>query len=392
VNFRIVARDSNTQARAGILETEHGVVETPIFMPVGTQGTVKTLSPLELAENGVQIILNNTYHMYLRPGEEIVRKAGGLHRFIGWKKPILTDSGGYQVFSLADLRNLSPEGVQFQSHLDGSLHFFTPEKVIEIQRNLGSDILMVLDECTPYPCSYDYAQKSVRLTTDWAQRCREKFETTSPLFGYRQFLFGIVQGSTYADLRLESLEALVAMDFDGYAIGGLAVGEPKRQLFEITALCTEHLPEDKPRYLMGVGKPEDVIEAIGLGVDLFDCVIPTRNGRNGTVYTWRGKQVIKNATYREDFKPIDEGCNCYACRNFTRAYIRHLFQAGEVLALRLASLHNVHFYMELVAEARKAILEGRFAQWKQRFFQNYFADSARWEEALYTELLTSDYR
>ena len=260
----------------------------------------------------------------------------------------MTDSGGYQVFSLADLRKLSPDGVRFQSHLDGSHHIFTPEKVIEIERNLGADVMMVLDECTPYPCSFEYAQQSNQLTLEWAERCREHFEKVANPHGYRQFLFGIVQGSTYPEVRQVSLNQLIKLDFDGYAIGGLAVGEPKESMLEISKFCAEQLPKDKPHYLMGVGKPEDLVDAIALGIDMFDCVIPTRNGRNGTVFTWQGRLVIKNAIYRDDPRPIDEQCDCYACRKFSRAYIRHLFQAGEILAPRLATLHNIHFYLSLI--------------------------------------------
>lgn len=371
MRFEILKIDATSSARAGILTTPHGVVETPVFIPVGTQGTVKTLSPQELEECGVQIILGNTYHLYLRPGDELISKAQGLHRFISWGKPILTDSGGYQIFSLADLRELNSKGVRFQSHLDGSYHLFTPEKVIKIQRDLGADIMMVLDECTPYPCPYNYAKESNLITIEWARRCKDEFERTQPLFDYPQSLFAILQGSTYEDLRLQSLEALVEMKFEGYAIGGLSVGEPKTILYEITGLCTSHLPGEKPRYLMGVGKPEDLVECIGLGVDMFDCVIPTRNGRNGTVYTWKGKLVIKNAEYKEDFDPIDEGCGCYACRNFSRAYIRHLFQAGEILGPRLATLHNIYFFSQLMREARRAILEERFESWKREFLEGY---------------------
>ena len=369
--FRLEHTQKGGRARAGRIFTDHGEIETPIFMPVGTQGTVKTLPPRDLMEIGTQILLGNTYHLYLRPGDELIRRAGGLHRFMGWPRPILTDSGGYQVFSLAELRKLSPEGVLFQSHIDGSYHLFSPEKVIQIERNIGADIVMVLDECAPYPSSYDYAKKSLELTLNWARQSKEAFARIGPVHGYRQFLFGIVQGSTYADLRRRSVEELVEMGFDGYAIGGLAVGEPKSQLYEMTALCTELMPADSPRYLMGVGKPEDLVEAIDLGVDMFDCVIPTRNGRNGTVFTWNGRLVIKNASYKEDFSPIDESCGCYTCQNFSRAYIRHLFQADEILGLYLASLHNVYFYLELVRKARAAILQDRFSEWKKDFYARY---------------------
>ncbi|HDL18346.1 MAG TPA: tRNA guanosine(34) transglycosylase Tgt [Bacteroidetes bacterium] len=373
--FTLEHSDKTSSARAGRVRTEHGEIETPIFMPVGTQGTVKAISPRDLETAGAQIILGNTYHLYLRPGDQLIRKAGGLHKFMSWPKPILTDSGGYQVFSLADLRDLSEEGVRFKSHFDGSRHLFTPEKVIEIERNLGTDIAMVLDECTPYPCSFEYAEKSHRMTLNWAQRCSTRFNENGPVHDYRQFLFGIVQGSTYPELRKLSAEGLMQIGFDGYAIGGLAVGEPKHQLYDMTAICTEILPQNQPRYLMGVGKPEDIVAAIGLGVDMFDCVIPTRNGRNGMVFTWNGKMKYKNSEFREDFRPIDENCGCYTCRNFSRAYLRHLFNTGETLVLFLASLHNIYFYLELVREAGKAILSDRFASWRKEFYERYEKNS-----------------
>ena len=340
-------------------------------MPVGTQGSVKAIPPRDLREAGVQIILGNTYHLYLRPGDQLIRDAGGLHRFISWERPILTDSGGYQVFSLHDLRKISDDGVEFQSHFDGSKHLFTPEKVMEIERNLGADIIMVLDECNPYPCDFEYARHSHLRTLDWARRAKQFARENSPIHDYRQFLFGIVQGSTYDELRRASIQGLLEIGFDGYAIGGLAVGEPKAEMFEITANCCERLPENQPRYLMGIGKPEDLVEAIGLGVDMFDCVIPTRNGRNGQVFTHSGAVTVKNAEFRNDQKPIDENCVCYACQNFSRSYIRHLFHAGEFLALHLASLHNIHFYLELVREARLAILEDRYENWKTDFYSKY---------------------
>lgn len=345
-------------------------------MPVGTQGTVKTLSPHELEQIGAQIILGNTYHLYLRPGENLIQQAGGLHRFMNWPRPILTDSGGYQVFSLADLNKVNFEGVRFQSHLDGSYHLFTPENVLQIQRKLGSDIMMVLDECTTYPCTLDQAIHSNEITLDWAERSLAAFRASEPLYGYDQALFAIVQGSTYPELRRLSAKALVELDFPGYAIGGLSVGEPKDAMFEMTQICTEILPANKPRYLMGVGKPEDLVEAIALGVDMFDCVMPTRNGRKGMVFTWSGPLIVKNATYKEDFRPIDEQCDCYTCCNFTRAYLRHLFKAEEILGMRLASLHNLHFYLELVAKARAAILNGQYATWKTQFLQGYFSETA----------------
>jgi queuine tRNA-ribosyltransferase len=371
--FTLEKIDGGTKARAGVITTLHGKVFTPVFMPVGTQGTVKTVSPQELEEMGVQIILGNTYHLYLRPGDDLIHDAGGLHRFTGWFLPILTDSGGYQVFSLAELRKVTNEAVRFQSHVDGSYHTFTPEQVVDIQRNLGADVMMVLDECAPYPCSYEYALKANNRTLQWAERCLKRYRETDPPSGEHQILFGIVQGSTYDSIRKISAECLVEMDFEGYGIGGLAVGEPKQNMLDMTDLCTEILPQNRPRYLMGVGKPEDIVEAISLGVDMFDCVIPTRNGRNGTVYTRRGKMVVKNQAFQRDFMPIDEECECYTCRRFSRAYLRHLFQAEEILGLRLATIHNLYFYMELVRQARHAILQGSFPEWRKSFYSEYTA-------------------
>lgn len=375
MEFVLEKTDSRTKARAGILRTGHGPVRTPVFMPVGTQGTVKTVSPHELADAGVQIILGNTYHLYLRPGDALIREAGGLHAFMGWSFPILTDSGGFQVFSLAELRKISDDGVRFQSHLDGSYHLFTPESVVDIQRNIGSDVMMVLDECVPHPCTEKDAGQAVRRTLAWAERSVGQFGKTELSAMSSQALFGIGQGSTYADLRRICAERLVEMDLDGYAIGGLAVGEPKSAMKEMTELSTDLFPKSKPRYLMGVGKPENIVEAIAQGVDMFDCVIPTRNARNGTVYTRRGKQVVKNLPFQKDFKPIEEACSCYTCRNFTRAYIRHLFQAGEILGLRLTTIHNLHFYMDLVNDARKAVLSDQFHSWKKEFFDVYYNGS-----------------
>lgn len=370
--FEIQETDPKTQARAGILRTEHGDVETPVFMPVGTHGTVKTISPHELMELGTQMILGNTYHLYLRPGDTLIREAKGLHRFISWPKPILTDSGGFQVFSLSPLRQIDDHGVTFQSHWDGSRHLFTPERVIEIQRNLGSDIMMVLDECSPYPCPQTQAEEAHVRTLRWAERSLIHMEKTREMAIGQQFLFGIVQGSTYPEIRKKSAQGLIELNLDGYAIGGLGVGEPREVLFEMTGLCTAILPESKPRYLMGVGKPEDIVEAIALGADMFDCVIPTRNGRNGTLYTWRGKMVIKNQCFQKDFSPIDSQCTCYTCRYFTRAYLRHLFQVNEILGLRLATIHNLHFYMTLMQKAREAIRKGQFLEWKNDFFDVYY--------------------
>jgi len=371
LEFRIIRRDKQSQARAGILKTNHGTIKTPVFMPVGTQATVKTLSPAELRKLGAQIILSNTYHLYLRPGHELIRLAGGLQKFSSWRRPILTDSGGYQVFSLAKLNKITDDGLHFQSHLDGSRHFFTPEKVVQIQRDLGSDIMMVLDECAPYPCDYEYAKKSICLTTAWAKRSLEAFQTNPEVHGYSQTLFAIVQGSTYEDLRRENTQVLVEMDFPGYAIGGLSVGEPKTAMQEMTSLVTELLPQGKPRYLMGVGKPEDLLDGVERGVDMFDCIMPTRNGRNGTAFTSSGPIVIKNAKFREQFLPLDDECDCYTCRTFTQAYLRHLFQAEELLVLRLISYHNLRFYLRLMQNIRAAILRSDFMRWKKDFMQRY---------------------
>lgn len=369
--FRILKKDQHTQARLGILKTDHGLIRTPIFMPVGTQATVKALSPKELHEIGAQIILSNTYHLYLRPGSELVRRAGGVQRFSAWHKPILTDSGGYQIFSLAELNKITPEGLQFQSHLDGSRHFFSPEKVVDIQRDLGSDIMMVLDECAPYPCDYHYAVKAHHLTLDWAARSQKAFAADGSRFDFQQYQFAIVQGSVYADLRRESTLRLMDLDFPGYGIGGLSVGEPKDAMYDLTELCCSLLPANKPRYLMGVGKPEDLLEGVERGVDMFDCIMPTRNGRNGTAFTSHGQIVIKNAKFRDQFGPLDEECDCYTCRTFTRAYLRHLFQAEELLVLRLISLHNVAFYLKLMENVRTAIRQGRFRQFKKQFLLRY---------------------
>jgi len=370
--FKFIEKDQKTKARAGILSTPHGDIETPVFMPVGTQGTVKTMSPAELEEADVKIILGNTYHLFLRPGDKLILQAGGLHEFTQWKGPFLTDSGGYQVFSLAELRKINDEGVKFQSHIDGSYHFFTPESVVNIQRNLGTDIMMVLDECSSYPVDYESAKKANARTINWAERAKTRFIQTEPPLGNRQAIFGIVQGSIFPDIRKESAEKLINIGFDGYAIGGLAVGEPKEKMLEITEITADFLPEDKARYLMGVGKPEDILNAISLGVDMFDCVIPTRNARNGTFFTKNGKVVIKNRAYFDDFSPIDDSCTCYTCRNFSRAYLRHLFKAEEILGLRLATLHNIHFFMNLIKEAREHIITGDFYIWKRSFINKYY--------------------
>ncbi len=367
LKLNITTEDSSCKARTGFFETDHGIVETPIFMPVGTQGTVKAVNQSYL-ENEIkaQIVLSNTYHLYLRPGIEILESAGGLHKFMNWEKPILTDSGGYQIFSLTELRKLKEDGVEFKSHLDGSKHFFTPEKVIGIQRSIGSDIMMVLDECAPYPCDYDYANKSVDLTTRWALLNKKSFINSTPKYGHNQFLFGIMQGSIYKDLRKKSAEQLQEIGFDSYAIGGLAVGEPVDKMYELVNYTTDLMPRESPRYLMGVGRPENIIEAISLGVDMFDCVMPTRNARNAYLFTWDGTVLMRNARYKNDFKPLDENCNCYTCRNYSRAYLRHLFIAEEILALELASIHNLYFYLELVSKARENIISGNFLNWRNR--------------------------
>jgi queuine tRNA-ribosyltransferase len=372
LKFSISGRDKKNKARTGYFETDHGVVETPIFMPVGTQGTVKAVNQSYLLNDiKAQIVLSNTYHLYLRPGTEVLEKAGGLHRFMSWEKPILTDSGGYQVFSLAELRKLKPDGVEFSSHLDGSKHFFTPAKVIEIQRSIGSDIMMALDECTPYPCEYDYAIKSAELTSNWAILNKEAFEKTTSLYGYNQHLFGIIQGSIFKDLRERSSKDIVSLDFDGYAIGGLAVGEPTETMYDIVDYTTDIIPEDKPRYLMGVGRPENILEAIERGIDMFDCVMPTRNGRNSYLFTSKGILSMRNTRYKDDFGTIDEECDCYTCRNYSRAYLRHLFIAKEILALELSSIHNLHFYLNLVYEAGQRIKDGTFSEWKDKKIKKF---------------------
>lgn len=367
MKFNLVHTDSS--ARAGLLETDHGVIETPIFMPVGTQGTVKAVEQRELLELGAQIILGNTYHLYLRPGLEVLQTMGGLHAFMNWKKPILTDSGGYQVFSLSELRKISQEGVTFKSHLDGSSHNFTPKKVIEIQRAIGSDIMMVLDECPPFACDESYARESNTLTVKWAAVCQQEFEKSTPLHGHRQSLFAIVQGSIFKNLRKESAAVLVDLNFEGYAVGGLAVGEPAETMYEITEFTTQYLPEKKPRYLMGVGTPENLLESIERGIDMFDCVMPTRNGRNGTLFTRNGRINIRNAKWKMDNSPIDGDFESYTNLNYSRAYLRHLFQVDEILGLQLASIHNLSFYLWLMKEARKNIMENSFSRWKKEMLE-----------------------
>ncbi|MDP2940788.1 MAG: tRNA guanosine(34) transglycosylase Tgt [Candidatus Omnitrophota bacterium] len=365
MSFTLIHQDKHTKARLGKLTTAHGDIDTPCFMPVGTQGTVKALSPLDLEDCGAQIILSNAYHLFLRPGREVIRKAGGLHKFISWPGPILTDSGGYQIFSLALLRKVSDNGVEFQSHIDGMRHFLTPEEVIAVQQDLGSDIMMQLDECVHYPCSRDQAEVAARRTLDWARRSRAVFAEN------RQLLFGIVQGATYEDLRGECCRQIADLDFDGIAIGGVSVGEPKNLRYNTVHLAAQLLPPEKPHYLMGVGLPEDILEAVALGLDMFDCVIPTRYGRNGTAFTSAGKLTVRNAPCTEDFRPLDANCGCYACRNFSRAYLRHLFNAEEILGLRLVSLHNVHFFLELMRGMREAIAQDKFVEFKKEFLSRY---------------------
>ncbi len=372
-SFTVLKKDKNTKARRGIYQTPHGIIQTPVFMPVGTQGTVKALSPKDLHDNEVQIILNNTYHMYLRPGHKLVESFGGLHKFISWDKPILTDSGGYQVFSLSDLNKITEEGVKFKSHIDGSYHLFTPENVMEIETSLGADIIMAFDECTPYPATFAYADQSQKRTTRWAKRCKAKFDEIIDLKGEKkQQLFGIVQGSIFTDLRQQSANDIVNINFDGYAIGGLSVGEPKEVMYEMIDVVEPYLPYDKPRYLMGVGMPEDIIEAVKRGVDMFDCVVPTRYGRNGTVFTYNGKVNIRNSKFKTDKSPIDENCTCYTCQNFSKGYLRHLVHAGEILGAHLLTLHNIHFFMDFTKQIRLAIEEDRFLEWANSFYNNFF--------------------
>lgn len=351
------------QARAGELHTAHGIIPTPIFMPVGTQGTVKALCPEDLTALGARIILGNTYHLYLRPGDEMLARRGGLHKFMGWPGPILTDSGGFQIFSLSGLRKLEEDGVMFSSHLDGSKHFFTPEKVISIQNNIGSDIMMVLDECVPYGADYTYTKKSLNLTTRWAARCR----AACPRGSGQQLMFGIGQGGFFKELREESICQLLDIPFDGYALGGLSVGEPKEEMLDLLYHCAPLLPKDKPRYLMGVGTPLDILRGIEAGIDMFDCVLPSRNARNGTLFTSRGKVNIKRAQYTEDDSALDPECGCYTCRTFSRAYLRHLYQARELLSYRLNTIHNLAFFLRIVTEARQAILDGTYQGYKTRF-------------------------
>jgi queuine tRNA-ribosyltransferase len=363
--FELIHSDTQSRARAGLIQTAHGAIESPIFMPVGTVGSVKAVHQLELEQTiGAQIILGNTYHLYLRPGLEVLEKAGGLHAFMGWKRPILTDSGGYQVYSLSHRRKITEEGVTFQSHIDGSSHFFSPEKAIDIQRSIGGDIIMAFDECPPYPCDYKYANNSMDLTHRWLERCCAHFDEGQGKYGYEQTFFPIVQGSVYTDLRKKSAEFIAGMGRQGNAIGGLSVGEPAPEMYAMAELVCEILPGDKPRYLMGVGTPMNILECIARGVDMFDCVLPTRNARHGLLYSAEGIMNIKNVKWKEDLSPIDSSSPVATSRNHTKAYLRHLFHSKELLALQIATLHNLGFFLWLVGEARRRILDGSFAVWK----------------------------
>ena len=366
MKFTLQKEDGKSHARAGLIETAHGMIETPIFMPVGTLGAVKSLHIRDLKQDvKAQIILGNTYHLYMRPGMEVLREAGGLHKFNGWDRPILTDSGGFQVFSLSHRRKIDPqEGVWFQSHIDGSRHLFSPEKVMDIERTIGADIIMAFDECTPYPADYKYAKNSMETTFKWLKRCIARLDETEPYYGYEQTLFPIVQGSTYKDLRLKSAEYVASVNCDGNAIGGVSVGEPTEMMYEITDLCCQVLPKDKPRYLMGVGTPANIVECISLGVDMFDCVMPTRNGRNGMIFTWEGMMNMRNEKWKNDFTPLDAESDLFADREYTRAYLRHLYVSDEILGPMIGSIHNLHFYLDLVRTARQKILDGTFATWK----------------------------
>ena len=365
MEFEIFVKDSKTRARAGELTTGHGKIQTPIFMPVGTVGSVKGVNQKDLIEDvQAQIILGNTYHLYLRPGMETMQMAGGLHKFINWDKPLLTDSGGYQVFSLSANRKLKEEGAHFRSHIDGSKHIFTPENIVDIQRKIGADIIMAFDECTPYPCDYDYAKKSMELTHRWLKRGLQRFDETEPLYGHKQTFFPIVQGSVFKDLRIESAKTIASHERDGYAIGGLSVGEPVEDMYDMIEVVNEILPENKPRYLMGVGTPVNILEGISRGIDMFDCVMPTRNGRNGMLFTKEGTINIKNIKWKNDFSPIEENGASFVDMKFSRAYLRHLITSKEILGAQIASLHNLSFYLWLVTEARKRIIDGSFYSWK----------------------------
>lgn len=367
VKYELIKTCKQTGARLGRLHTPHGVIETPIFMPVGTQATVKAMTPEELKEIGSQIILSNTYHLYMRPGHDLIERAGGLHKFMNWDKPILTDSGGFQVFSLGPLRKIKEEGVEFRSHLDGSKHFLSPEKATEIQNVLGSDIIMAFDECAPYPADRQYVKNSLERTTRWLERCKAAHK-----YPEKQALFGIVQGGMYKELREQSAKEITAIDLPGYAIGGLSVGEPKDMMYEVLDYTVPLLPEDKPRYLMGVGSPDDLLEGVLRGIDMFDCVLPTRIARNGTAMTSQGKVVVRNASYAEDFTSLDPECDCYTCKNYTKAYLRHLIKCNEILGARLLTIHNLHFLLKMMENVREAIKEDRLLDYKKDFFEKYY--------------------
>ena len=371
--FQLIKQDKSTKARLGKITTAHGSIDSPFFMPVGTNGTVKTLSFESLLEFETQIVLSNTYHLYLRPGLDVISAAGGLHKFISWDRPVLTDSGGYQVFSLTKLRKLTDEGVEFQSHYDGSAQFFTPEKVIDIERVLGSDMIMPLDECAPYPCDRKQAERSVARTTAWAERSRKHFIKTEKEKG-KQFLFGIVQGATFKDLREQSARELTDIGFDGYAIGGVSVGEPVPVMFETLDWVMPLLPADKPHYFMGIGLPDQIVKAVGEGIDMFDTCIPTRYGRHGSAFTSRGKIAVRNATYTKDFGPVDEACSCRVCKKYTRSYIRHLLNSNEILGLKLLTFHNVYFYVNLMKRIREAIAQDQYREFQREFLEKYESD------------------
>ena len=366
VTYELIKKDSRTKARRGRVNTPHGPIETPVFMPVGTAGTVKAMKPEEVRDMGAQIILGNTYHLYLRPGHEVVKAAGGLHKFMNWERAILTDSGGFQVFSLGAMRKISEEGVEFRSHIDGSKHMLSPEKSMEIQNALGSDIMMAFDECAPYPADRNYVKNSLERTTRWLKRCKEYHKNTE-----QQSLFGIMQGGMYKDLRKQSAEEIVELDLPGYAIGGLSVGEPKEIMYEVMDDCVYYLPADKPRYLMGVGSPDCLFEGVERGIDMFDCVLPTRIARHGMAMTSQGRVNIKNAKYERDFTPLDPNCDCYTCRNYSKAYLRHLFKSDEILSSMLMTTHNLHFLVNTMAGIRKAIEEDRFLEYKKEFYDSY---------------------
>lgn len=366
VTYELIKKDSRTKARRGRVHTPHGPIETPVFMPVGTAGTVKAMKPEEVRDMGAQIILGNTYHLYLRPGHEVVKAAGGLHKFMNWERAILTDSGGFQVFSLGAMRKISEEGVEFRSHIDGSKHMLSPEKSMEIQNALGSDIMMAFDECAPYPADRNYVKNSLERTTRWLKRCKEYHKNTE-----QQSLFGIMQGGMYKDLRKQSAEEIVELDLPGYAIGGLSVGEPKEIMYEVMDDCVDYLPADKPRYLMGVGSPDCLFEGVERGIDMFDCVLPTRIARHGMAMTSQGRVNIKNAKYERDFTPLDPNCDCYTCRNYSKAYLRHLFKSDEILSSMLMTTHNLHFLVSTMAGIRKAIEEDRFLEYKKEFYDSY---------------------